>query len=103
MKNLGMFTLGALVGASALTALACFCSDDDDKKSAFVSDDKLDDIIEDTQKQQSRNAELEEELNALYKENDAIAEDDPNAIKKLAKISKRQAEILNEMVDTAGS
>lgn len=92
MDNLGTFLLGSIVGAVALGAVAWKFGDD------TVSDEELDKIISDTDKSQKRLEEINQELEQLNKENDAIDTSSPDSMKALLKISKRQQKLLDEMV-----
>ncbi len=105
MSNLFNFILGAAVGAGALTLCALY---DDDKgygKQASrysdndsVSDEELDAIIEETDRDIKRMDKLQQQFDECMAEQDQISENDPEALEKELAILDRQSKLLKELV-----
>ena len=103
MNNLFSFMFGAAIGAGALTLCALF---DDEKvkdklsnltKKDFVSDEELDEIIQDTEKEIENTEKIQKRIDECASKQDSIAEDDPNAMEKHLSILDKQNNIFEEL------
>ena len=92
MENLGTFLAGSILGAVSLGALAWKFGDNS------VSDKELDNIISYTEKSIKRNEEIEEELDQIGKQYEAIDVNSPDFWKISKKLGKRQDKLINELL-----
>ena len=92
MENLGTFIAGSIFGAVSLGALAWKFGDNS------VSDKELDNIISYTEKSIKRNEEIQQELEQIGKQFEAVDIDSPDCLNIFKKLGKRQNKLINELL-----